>query len=67
MTPQSYPYGPDLIPSTPDPDVGIWRWHRLLPLDGRGRYPLQIGETPLVDEPVADEEGVGAGGFHRGG
>jgi threonine synthase len=26
----------------------MWRWRRLLPLDGWGRYPLQIGGTPLV-------------------
>lgn len=44
----AYPYGPELIPTTADRDEGMWRWRRLLPLDGSGRYPLQIGGTPLV-------------------
>ena len=50
--PVAYPYGPDLIP-TPSEGLadGMWRWHRLLPFDGRGRYPLQIGGTPLVSSP----------------
>jgi threonine synthase len=43
-----YPYGPEMIPSADESHEGIWRWRRLLPLDGRGRYPLQIGGTPLV-------------------
>jgi threonine synthase len=49
--PQTYPYGPDLIPSPSDPGDGIWRWRRLLPVDGTGVYPLQIGRTPLVASP----------------
>lgn len=49
--PQTYAYGPDLIPSAADRDEGIWRWRRLLPLDGAGVYPLQIGGTPLVASP----------------
>ena len=50
MTDQTpiYLYGPELIPTAADGDEGMWRWRRLLPLDGRGRYPLQIGGTPLV-------------------
>src|SRR5688572_24939196 len=44
----AYAYGPGLIPAAADRDEGIWRWRRLLPLDGSGAYPLQIGGTPLV-------------------
>ena len=53
MTPEppSYPYGPDLIPPPGDAGEGIWRWRRLLPLDGAGVYPLQVGGTPLVASP----------------
>src|SRR6476660_8484913 len=46
--PQAYEYGPDLIPTSAEHGEGIWRWRRLLPVDGWGRYPLQIGGTPLV-------------------
>ncbi|MCC7369961.1 MAG: pyridoxal-phosphate dependent enzyme [Chloroflexi bacterium] len=46
--PRTYPYGPDLIPAAPDAGEGMWRWRGLLPLDGHGVYPLQIGGTPLV-------------------
>jgi threonine synthase len=45
---QTYAYGPDLIPTSPERGEGIWCWRRLLPLDGWGLYPLQIGGTPLV-------------------
>lgn len=43
-----YPYHADLLPTSPDRGEGIWRWRRLLPLDGWGFYPLQVGGTPLV-------------------
>src|SRR5690348_1777575 len=46
--PPSYPYGPDLIPGQDASGDGIWRWRRLLPIDGTGVYPLQIGGTPIV-------------------
>src|SRR4051794_6717490 len=46
--PQTYPYGPDLIPGPDDTGDGIWRWRRLLPLDGSDVYQLQVGGTPLV-------------------
>lgn len=46
--PPEYAYGPGLIPTTADLEEGMWRWRRLLPLDGWGLYPLQIGGTPLV-------------------
>jgi threonine synthase len=49
--PQAYAYGPDLIPTPADAGEGIWRWRRLLPLDGSGAYPLQVGGTPLVVPP----------------
>ena len=48
VEPQEYAYGPGLIPTAADPDEGMWRWRRLLPLDGWEQYPLQIGGTPLV-------------------
>ena len=48
QVPPRYPYAPDLIPTGADRDEGMWRWRRLLPLDGWGRYPLQVGGTPLV-------------------
>jgi threonine synthase len=46
--PRTYPYGPDLLPGPDDAGDGIWRWRRLLPVDGTDVYPLQIGGTPLV-------------------
>ena len=49
--PPSYAYGPDLLPTPSETGEGIWRWRRLLPLDGSGAYPLQIGGTPLVASP----------------
>lgn len=45
---QLYPYGSMLLPTDPPDTDGMWRWRRLLPLDGTGVYPLQIGGTPLV-------------------
>ena len=54
-----YAYGPDLIPGHSERPEGIWRWRGPLPLDGSGRYPLQIGDTPLVRSPrLSDEVGV---------
>jgi threonine synthase len=49
--PRSYPYGPDLIPSPDHSGHDMWRWRNLLPLDGAGVYPLQVGDTPLVGSP----------------
>jgi threonine synthase len=47
--PLSYAYGPGLIPGGDDDGAGgMWRWRRVLPLDGSATYPLQIGDTPLV-------------------
>jgi threonine synthase len=46
--PQTYPYAPDLMPTSAEIGEGIWRWRRLLPIDGWGLYPLQIGGTPLL-------------------
>lgn len=46
--PPEYAYGPGLIPTTADREEGMWRWRRLLPLDGWGLYPLEVGGTPLV-------------------
>lgn len=52
----AYPYGPSLIPTGPDQGEGMWRWRRLLPLDGSATYPLQVGGTPLVAPPRLREE-----------
>lgn len=49
--PQTYPYAPSLIPAATDAADGMWRWRKLLPIDGSGVYPLQIGGTPLVGSP----------------
>jgi len=44
-----YDYGPELLPSAAPTGDGMWRYRRLLPLDeGEIRYPLTIGDTPLV-------------------
>ena len=61
--PQAYAYGPDLIPTSPDAAEGIWRWRRLLPLDGSGVYPLQVGGTPLVASPGLRRH-LGVPGLH---
>jgi len=54
-----FAYGPDLIPSDSDAGEGIWRWRRLLPLDGSDSYPLSVGGTPLLAPPaIRDELGV---------
>jgi threonine synthase len=58
----AYPYGPDLIPGGPDQGEGIWRWRRLLPLDGSATYPLQVGGTPLV-APARLREALGLPGL----
>ena len=47
-TPYAFPYSPDLIPTDADRGDGMWRWRRLLPLEGSDLYPLQIGGTPLI-------------------
>jgi threonine synthase len=47
-TPFHFDYGPGLLPGPNEPADGIWRWRKLLPPDGSGDYPLQIGGTPLV-------------------
>jgi threonine synthase len=52
----TYPYSPDLIPSGPDQGEGMWRWRRLLPLDGSATYPLPVGGTPLIAPPRLRQE-----------
>lgn len=47
-TPCTFPYSPDLIPTPAEPAAGLWRWRRLLPLDGSAVFPLEVGNTPLV-------------------
>jgi threonine synthase len=42
-------YRPDLSPEQRDAGEGMWRWRRLLPLDGSELYPLQVGGTPLIN------------------
>jgi threonine synthase len=44
----SYAYGPDLIPTSSEWRRDIWRWRKLLPVDGSTSYPLQVGGTPLL-------------------
>jgi threonine synthase len=54
-----YAYGPELIPGADERGDGIWRWRRLLPLDGSDSYPLQIGGTPLLaPRRLRDELGL---------
>jgi len=50
-SPYSYAYGPALVPAPDEPGAGMWRWRRLLPLDGSDVYPLPVGGTPLVAPP----------------
>lgn len=57
-----YPYGPELIPGPTEPGDGLWRWCRLLPLDGSGSYPLQVGDTPLL-RPTRLRDAVGLAGL----
>jgi threonine synthase len=46
-----YEYSPDLVPNDSGP-LSLWRYRALLPLpDGRIRYPLAIGGTPLHPVP----------------
>jgi threonine synthase len=49
--PYTYPYGPALLPRPGELGPGMWRWRRLLPLDGAALYPLPVGETPLLAPP----------------
>jgi threonine synthase len=44
----AYAYGPDLLPTDAETAGGMWRWRRLLPLDGSDIYPLHVGGTPLI-------------------
>jgi threonine synthase len=47
-----YEYEPDLVPSQPLDQAGMWRYRDLLPLDpGPITYPLPVGGTPLVAPP----------------
>src|SRR4051812_7716753 len=46
-----YEYGPELVPRADEPGQGMWRWRRLLPLDGSALFPLPVGGTPLVAPP----------------
>ena len=47
--PITYAYGPELIPDDSEARRDLWRWRRLLPIDGSATYPLQIGGTPLLE------------------
>ncbi len=49
--PYTYPYGPALMPAADEPGEGMWRWRRLLPLDGSDVFPLPVGGTPLLAPP----------------
>ncbi len=48
-----YAYAPDAVPEPADPRRGLWRYRGLLPLDpGVVRYPLPVGDTPLLGLPA---------------
>jgi len=48
-----YVYSPDAMPERADPRRGLWRYRGLLPLDpGAVRYPLPVGDTPLLALPA---------------
>ncbi len=47
-----YAYGHELLPSRAPTGDGMWRYRSLLPIgDGEIRYPLTIGDTPLIAPP----------------
>src|SRR5436305_2834320 len=47
-----YDYGPHLIPASAPAFEGMWRWRDLLPVEpGPIRYPLSVGNTPLLAPP----------------
>jgi threonine synthase len=47
----TYDYSPALVPAADERGEGMWRWRRLLPLDGADVFPLPVGGTPLVAPP----------------
>ena len=57
-----YAYSPELIPDGPERGDGIWRWRRLLPLDGSDGYPLEVGGTPLL-RPTRLQDELGLSGL----
>lgn len=52
-----YDYGPHLLPPPAPSGDGIWRYRNLLPIaQGAIRYPLPVGDTPLVAPPVLRDQ-----------
>ena len=47
----TYDSSPALVPAADERGEGMWRWRRLLPLDGADVFPLPVGGTPLVAPP----------------
>jgi threonine synthase len=47
-----YNYGPELLPQNAPSRDGMWRYRSLLPIgEEEIRYPLAIGDTPLIAPP----------------
>jgi len=47
-----YAYGPELLPQNAPSRDGMWRYRSLLPIgEEEIRYPLAIGDTPLIAPP----------------
>lgn len=47
-----YAYGPELLPQNAPSKDGMWRYKSLLPIgEEEIRYPLAIGDTPLIAPP----------------
>ncbi len=47
-----YAYGPELLPQNAPARDGMWRYRSLLPIgEEEIRYPLAIGDTPLIAPP----------------
>ena len=48
-----YDYGSALMPEDRPGSFTIWRYRNLLPIpDGRVRYPVPVGGTPLLSAPA---------------
>jgi threonine synthase len=48
-----YAYEPELLPPHAPSRDGMWRYRSLLPIgEGEIRYPLAIGDTPLIAPPL---------------
>lgn len=57
-----YAYGPDLLPTNPWSNNGMWRYLALLPTEDEVWYPLAVGRTPLF-APLPLRQHVGLPGL----